>query len=157
VDADIAGQAFREEQDRRSHDRQLLLLGAMFASKEMRAKVTPEHFADYALRCAADDMLGAGTNGKSGLQAFANSVGLHEWDAKTKGPAAFFALLLNHCRADAELRDVLFNVVRSFQQLERVASGTLADKHGAAAKARQIAWEVHNAANPEPPSKESDS
>lgn len=150
MNVDDARNSFREEQDRRSRDRQLVLLGALFASEGMRARVDGKTFADAALQDAALEMLGGGSAGKWGLKTFANSIGLAEWEPTKNGAATFLALLLKHCRADAEVRDLLTNVVRCFERVERTAHGSLAEKLDAAARAKRLIEEAYAAVSPTP-------
>ena len=119
--------AFDDEQNRRARERQLIVFGAMLASKQLRQQLKESDFADARIGSAAED-LGKPQPTRISLRCVMSDVGAGEWEPTDGNP---LNLLIEHVKLDARLAVSWRDVQKSIDHTNAVRSMGTKEKRAA--------------------------
>lgn len=138
---DSLREGFREEQDRKARERQLVLLGAVLADRELRLRIREAYFADARIGGAFQDLTTGATKTRIGLREVLGDLGLHEWDESSGSP---LELLIEHVRLDARLAVIHRPILHAIENSELVRSRSAIEKAEALKHVERIVKEAHD-------------
>ncbi len=132
-------EGFDAEQEKRCRERQLIVLGAALANKEVRTKIRSDEFADARIGSAVGELSGA-FGCRTGLRCLLSDLGVNEWDEQDGSP---LDLLIEHVRLDGRLALVWRGIAYAIDNTNSVRALSAREKSEALENAAKVVDESH--------------
>lgn len=132
---------FDSLQNVKARERQLVLLGALLASKELRQSIQRIEGWDHRLNAAINDLFDASSlaKNKNSLALVLEDLGVSEWGSDLGNP---LRLIVEHVRLDGEIGSELAAVAHESMRLFRARHGTASDKREAVERMKNLLKEL---------------
>lgn len=138
---EIVTDGFDDIQNQRARERQLVLLGALLASKELRQSIRNVEGWDGRVNGAINDVLDTSlvTKNKTALKALLEDIGVREWTPENGNP---LKLIAEHVRLDGDIGGQLAVVARESMKMFRARNESANDKRRAIERVKEALEEL---------------